>query len=228
MAINFPSSPTNGQSYTDPTSGVTWVYSSSTTAWSSSFARSGYVNQVFTATAGQTSFTIAGGYSPSLVQVYQNGVLLVNGTDVTVTSGTSVVLAVGATVGDQIQVLGLSTFSVTGTINATTVSDSLGNLRAVPQNAQTGAYVLVASDAGKHISITTGGVTVNSGIFSVGDNVTIYNNSASSQTITQGTSVTLRQVGTTNTGNRTLASYGLCTLLCVASNTFVITGGGLS
>jgi len=110
----------------------------------------------------------------------------------------------------------------------TTVTDSKGELRRVPQNAQTSAYVLVASDAGKHISITTGGVTVNSGIFSIGDTITIYNNSGSSQTITQGTSVTIRQVGTANTGNRTLAQYGLCTLLCVASNTFVITGGGVS
>lgn len=110
----------------------------------------------------------------------------------------------------------------------TTVTDSKGELRRVPQNAQTSAYVLVAADAGKHISITTGGVTVNSGIFSTGDTITIYNNSGSNQTITQGTSVTLRQVGTANTGNRTLAQYGLCTLLCVASNTFVITGGGLT
>lgn len=110
----------------------------------------------------------------------------------------------------------------------TTVTDSKGELRRVPQNAQTSAYVLVASDAGKHISITTGGVTVNSGIFSTGDTITIYNNSGSNQTITQGTSVTMRQVGTANTGNRTLAQYGLCTILCVASNTFVITGGGVS
>ena len=57
---------------------------------------------------------------------------------------------------------------------------------------------------------------------------TIYNNSASSQTITQGTSVTMYQVGTATTGNRTLAQRGLCTVFCVASNTFVITGGGLT
>jgi hypothetical protein len=108
------------------------------------------------------------------------------------------------------------------------LSDSKGELRAVPQNSQTAAYTLVASDHGKHISITTGGVTVPSSVFSSGQSITIYNNSSSSQTITQGASVTIRQVGTTNTGNRTLASYGLCTLLCVASNTFVITGGGVS
>lgn len=110
----------------------------------------------------------------------------------------------------------------------TTVTDSKGEVRSVPQNAKTSAYVLVASDAGKHISITTGGVTVPSGVFSVGESVTIYNNSSSNQTITQGASVTMYQVGTANTGNRTLAQRGLCTVFCVSSNTFVITGGGLS
>lgn len=98
----------------------------------------------------------------------------------------------------------------------------------VPANSQTTAYVLAKSDAGKHISITTGGVTVPSGIFAVGDAVSIYNNSVSNQTITQGASVTLRQVGTANTGNRTLAQYGLVTILCVATDTFVVSGGGLS
>ncbi|CAB4144005.1 hypothetical protein UFOVP470_9 [uncultured Caudovirales phage] len=108
------------------------------------------------------------------------------------------------------------------------VAEGTGSLRSVPANAQTGAYVLVASDNGKHISITTGGVTVNTGVFAAGDTVSIYNNSASSQTITQGTSVTLRLVGTATTGNRTLAQYGVATILCVAAGVFVVTGGGLT
>ena len=103
----------------------------------------------------------------------------------------------------------------------------------IPANTQTATYTLVASDAGKHINITTGGVTVPSGIFSVGDVISIYNNnspntSPNDQTITQGGSVTLRQAGTANTGNRTLAQYGLATILCVAANDFVITGSGLT
>ena len=97
----------------------------------------------------------------------------------------------------------------------------------IPANSQTTGYTFVVGDAGKHISITTGGVTVPSGIFAVGDVVSVYNNSGSNQTITQGTSVTLRQAGTASTGNRTLAQYGIATVLCVASNTFVITGTGL-
>lgn len=98
----------------------------------------------------------------------------------------------------------------------------------IPANSQTGSYTLVAGDAGKHISITTGGVTVPSGVFSTGDVISIFNNSGSNQTITQGGSVTLRQAGSANTGNRTLAQYGVATVLCVASNTFVITGAGLT
>jgi hypothetical protein len=114
-------------------------------------------------------------------------------------------------------------------ISATTsISDSIGNVRDVPQNAKTAAYVLIATDNGKHISITTGGVTVPASVFAIGDTVTIYNDSGSSQTITQGASVTMYLVGTATTGNRTLAQRGLCTVLCVASDTFVVTGGGLT
>ena len=98
----------------------------------------------------------------------------------------------------------------------------------VPQNSKTTSYTLVIGDVGKHISITTGGVTVPSGVFSAGDVVSVYNNSGSDQTITQGASTTLRNAGTADTGNRTLAQYGLCTILCVSSNTFVIAGAGLS
>ena len=111
------------------------------------------------------------------------------------------------------------------------ISDSKGEVRSIPQNAQTAAYTLVAADNGKHISITTGGVTVNASVFSAGQVVTIYNNSGSNQTITQGTSVTMRQAGTANTGNRTLAQYGVATILCItggATPTFVISGAGLS
>ena len=117
---------------------------------------------------------------------------------------------------------------VAGNIYAGTyVYDGYGNLRSLPQNAQSGSYTATAADVGRFIN-TTAGVTIPSGVFAVGDNVTIYNNSGSTITITQGGSVTLRQAGTSNTGNRSLALRGVCTVLCVASNEFVINGGGLT
>lgn len=107
------------------------------------------------------------------------------------------------------------------------VFDVYGNLRTLPQNAQSVSYTATAADVGRFIN-TSAGVTINAGVFSVGDNVTIYNNSGSTITITQGTSVTMFKAGTASTGNRSLALYGVCTVLCVGSNTFVINGGGLT
>lgn len=116
----------------------------------------------------------------------------------------------------------------TGIFTATQINDAGGNVRALANNAKTGSYVLAIGDVGELINITTGGVTVPSGVFSAGDSVTIYNNSSSPQTITQGGGVTLRLAGTTTTGNRTLDQRGITTVMCVASNEFVISGAGLS
>lgn len=64
---------------------------------------------VFTATAGQTSFATSG-YTPGYVQVYLNGVKLIDGTDFTASNGSDVVLATGATLNDTVEVLSFSTF----------------------------------------------------------------------------------------------------------------------
>lgn len=113
------------------------------------------------------------------------------------------------------------------TLNQSTTG-SANSCLSIPQNSQSGAYVLLVTDTGKHVSITTGGVTVPTGVFSIGHTITIFNNSGSSQTITQGASTTMTLAGSATTGNRTLAQYGICTILCVAANTFVIAGQGLT
>ena len=108
------------------------------------------------------------------------------------------------------------------------LADSKGDVRDLPILSKTAAYVVSVGDAGRVIAITSGGVTLNQNVFSADDAFSVYNNSASTQTITQGTSVTMYLVGTATTGNRTLAQRGLATVLCVSSNTFVISGGGLT
>jgi hypothetical protein len=97
-------------------------------------------------------------------------------------------------------------------------------------NSQTSGYTLVATDAGKTISITTGGVTIPNAVMAAGNIVSIYNNSGSSQTITQGASLTLQWAGqsSSTTGNRTLGLYGLCTIVFISSSNAVITGSGLT
>jgi len=126
-------------------------------------------------------------------------------------------------------ITGTGDISTTGDITATNgvISDGKGDVRLIPQNSQTAAYTLVAADAGKHISITTGGVTVPASVFSVGDLVTIYNNSGVDQTISKGTT-TLRFASDGTNADRTLGGYGVCNILCVGTDTFVISGAGLS
>jgi hypothetical protein len=65
----------------------------------------------FTATSGQTSFATSG-YTPGFLDVFLNGVHLVNGTDYTASNGSDVVLTTGATTGDNLEVVSYSTYEV--------------------------------------------------------------------------------------------------------------------
>lgn len=58
----------------------------------------------FTATAAQTTFTTSQSYTSGKIDVFVNGVRMVNGSDVTVTSGTSVVMASGLPAGTRVDV----------------------------------------------------------------------------------------------------------------------------
>ena len=67
--------------------------------------------QSFTATASQTTFATIG-YTPNYVDVYLNGVHLLDGTDYTATNSSDVVLAVGCAAGDVLEVVSYTTFEV--------------------------------------------------------------------------------------------------------------------
>ena len=113
---------------------------------------------------------------------------------------------------------------------AGTIADSKGNVRSIPQNAQSSAYTLVATDAGKHI-ITGSGVTIPNNVFAVGDAITIISNSGSDQTITQASGLTIYNAADGSTGNRTLATRGMCTVIFTQSGSSsyaYISGTGLS
>ena len=121
-------------------------------------------------------------------------------------------------------------FTATGSVSASSFSGSGANLTDLPgmsTSSKTAAHTLVAGDNNSLIR-TNSNVTVPSGVFSIADAVTIYNNSSSNISIVQGGSVTLRLSGSNITGTRTLAQRGICNVLCVASNEFIITGSGLA
>jgi hypothetical protein len=59
----------------------------------------------FTATAGQTTFTPSSGYTVGYVDVYLNGIKLVNGTDYTASNGSTVVFTETAAADDVVEVM---------------------------------------------------------------------------------------------------------------------------
>jgi hypothetical protein len=71
----------------------------------------------FTATAGQTTFSVPS-YTVGFIDVYRNGVML-GSADYTATSGLSVVLVNGCTVGDLVEVISFQVSSVLNAIPAT-------------------------------------------------------------------------------------------------------------
>ena len=70
----------------------------------------------YTATNNQTTFSFS--YQPGFLDVYLNGIHLEDTTDYTATNGTSIVLTSGASAGQILEAVGLTTFSlVNGKIN---------------------------------------------------------------------------------------------------------------
>jgi len=63
-----------------------------------------FVYDTFTATASQTTFTTSTTYQSGKINVFANGIRMVNGSDVTVTSGTQVVFASGLTAGTAVDI----------------------------------------------------------------------------------------------------------------------------
>ena len=89
---------------------------------------------------------------------------------------------------------------------------------------------LSAADANKvhRVSSSSITLTIPQNIFTVGDMITLFNVSATNLTIAQGSSTTIYNSADGTTGNRTLAAKGLATLVCTASNEFVISGSQLT
>lgn len=115
--------------------------------------------------------------------------------------------------------------SVTSVDAGATINSQPIGTRNIVKSTTSGTAVI--GDAGKCITVTAG-ITIPNATFAVGDAISIYNDSAAAITITQGTSLTLRQAGTTNTGNRTLAARGMATIWFNLTSEAIISGAGVS
>lgn len=117
-------------------------------------------------TAGQTTFVISGGYIAGYADVYRNGLKLVNGVDVTITSGTQIVLAVGVGGTDTLEfegyrVLDSGLFADQPTAeagtSATTLMSPLSTAQQITARIGTAAGTLAAGDDSR-FSFTQAGV----------------------------------------------------------------------
>ena len=121
-------------------------------------------------------------------------------------------------------------YGANGSATFTTVTDSIGQLRRLGVNAQTGAYAFVVGDAGKIIRSSGSGsaLTLNQNIFTAGDMISVFNVGSGDNTVVQGTGVTLYNTADAATGTRTIAAKGMCTIVCTSSNEFAINGSQLT
>jgi hypothetical protein len=107
-----------GDLYFDTAANTMKVYSSG--GWiNAGSSVNGTANRFkYTATASQTTFTGADdngntlGYDAGFLDVYLNGIRLVNGSDFTASSGSSIVLTTGASASDILEVVAFGTFQL--------------------------------------------------------------------------------------------------------------------
>ena len=112
-----------------------------------------------TATAGQTQFTVTGGYRVNQIGVYRNGVRLVNGTDFTATDGSVVTLLSGATAGDVVNFQIFDSFNIADAIDGDSSDQTInGNLRI------TGDLVGVSTLFSAEVGFQSGGTAIGGGI----------------------------------------------------------------
>ena len=124
-----------------------------------------------TATAGQTSFTVEGGYRVNELGVYRNGVRLAQGKDFTASDGLTVTLLSGATVSDILDFVIFDSFNIADAINTVGDQTLSGELTA------TSGFVVGISSAGTLINDDSGPTGITTLNFIGSGNTIAYNSS---------------------------------------------------
>jgi hypothetical protein len=158
------------------------VYDGGTWIEASAASQAILVVYQYTATGGQTTFSgtdnnsLTLGYTVGSALVTLNGVVLEIPSEVTASSGTSVVLASGATAGDELNIYSFSTFNLAD-VYTKAQADALNPLKggntdkAFLENSRsiTASYTTTSGAN----ALTAGPVTIQSGV-----TVTVSDNSA--------------------------------------------------
>lgn len=136
----------------------------------------------------------------------------------------------GVTLAAQgLELLYLNTF---GGISSPNLADAVG-YKGLPQDAEGGSFTFDLTQIGKHVLLSGAGSTctipTNATVaFQVGSAITVVNAGSAAKTIAPAGGVTLKWAGVGSTGNRTLAVDGVATLIKTATDTWYISGAGIS
>jgi flagellar biogenesis protein FliO len=176
--------------------------------------------------AGQAAFVQANTTAGGLTTANSN-ITIIQGVDTS--QNTRLTIAEGVDVGQNTRMTIIEGVDATQNTNITAAAQT------VPQNAQTSNYTLQLTDAGKHIFYTQGtGTTLyippaSEVSFPTGATIMIVSQTTSSAsvTITANAGVSLYFAGSATNGSRSISSYGMATLIKVATNTWFINGTGV-
>jgi len=152
------------------------------------------------------------------------GVLKGNGTAISAASAGTDYVAPGGALGTP----------SSGTLSSCTVdgTNSVGFRTAPQTSGGASAYTLALTDSGKHVIFTGGStatltVPTNASVaFPVGTTILVVNDNSGNLTIS-GAGVTF-QLANGSTGNRTVATKGLATCLKTATDTWYVSGAGVT
>jgi hypothetical protein len=121
----------------------------------------------------------------------------------------------------------------TGNVSGNTAGYAIG-YRDIPQVSFTGNATIATTDAGKHFYSTQSSnyiLTIANNAsqgFQVGAAITVVNQGTGTISIAQGSGVTLYLAGNATAGNRSVSTFGMATIMKVATDTWFINGTGVS
>lgn len=158
------------------TAGQVLTSNATTVYWANvSNASASMIRQAYTGDGSTTVFTVTGGYTANELDVYLNGVKLLNGTDVTVTSGTTFTITPAPMNGSTIYAVGYRATTITTIDAVLKAGDTMtGNL--VVGNTTIGLNSITVGNS----SVNT---TVNSTIFTGTANNTLFVGSVSAANV---------------------------------------------
>jgi hypothetical protein len=139
----------------------------------------------------------------------------------------------GNTAGYAIGYRDIPQVSFTGNVSGNTAGFAIG-YRDIPQVSFTANTTIATTDAGRHYysTLSTGNVlTIANNAsqgFQIGAAISIINQVSGNITVAQGSGVTLFLAGNATSGNRTVATFGMATLIKVATDTWFINGTGVT